>query len=225
MATAGVMVNKPLTTNIFAGRDEKYIRKEMKYYPVFLNLEGKKCLVIGAGGVARRKANALLKSGARVEIISPGLNPAFKKLILSRPAGNRVKRNSRIAWRKSAYKKDLLKGAFLVIAATSVKKINSQISQDALKSGILVNVADSAQESNFIVPSSIHKAGLTVSIATEGKAPCLSKRMREDFNKLLVPEYAKFLKILSRIRQDLKQRCANQKLRAKILNHLCTCKS
>ncbi len=187
----------------------------MKFYPVLLNLKNKKCVVIGGGTVALRKAVSLLKAGARVYLISPELCPGLKKL----------KEQKKLSWINSPYQKIHLKGAFLAIAATSDKAINTKISQDAKKSGILINTVDAEDLSDFIIPSSISKGGLILSISTSGQAPCLSKRMRQDIERLLVPEYAKFLKILEGIRRELKAKCSDSKLRSRILNTLCACKS
>ena len=187
----------------------------MKYYPVLLNLKNKKCVVIGGGIVALRKALSLLKAGARVYLISPELCPGLKRL----------KEQKRIFWTNSAYQKIHLKGAFLTIAATSDKAINTKISQDAKKSGILINTVDAEDLSDFIIPSSISKGGLILCVSTSGQAPCLSKRMRQDIERLLVPEYARFLKILEGIRRELKAKCSDSKLRSRILNTLCASKS
>ncbi len=182
----------------------------MKYYPLLLDLKGKKCIVVGGGRVAQRKVHSLLKAGALVRIISPNLTQNLKKL-----AGqNKI---YRIA---SHYQKRYIQNSFLVIAAVSDKKINSKISQDAQKAGILVNVVDSPEESSFIGPSHISRGDLIISISTSGKAPALSKRIRKDLTKLLVPRYSEFLKTLESIRKDLKIRCSEPRLRKKILNIL-----
>lgn len=182
----------------------------MKYYPLLLDLKGKKCAVVGGGVVAQRKACSLLKAGAQVRIISPDLTQNLKKL-----AGQ-----NKISWTGSAYQERHIRGSFLIIAAVSDKKINSKISRDAKKAGILVNVVDSPQESGFIVPSHISRGDLIISISTSGKAPALSKRIRKDLTKLLVPRYSEFLKTLQEIRKDLKTRCSKTKLRKKVLNIL-----
>ena len=187
----------------------------MKYYPILLNLKNKKCLVIGGGTVALRKAVSLLKARASVYLISPELCPGLKKL----------KEQKKLSWINSPYQKIHLKGAFLAIAATSDKTINTKISQEAKKSGILINTVDAEDLSDFIVPSSISKGGLILCVSTSGQAPCLSKRMRQDIERLLVPEYARFLKILEGIRRELKAKCSDSKLRSRILNTLCACKS
>ena len=182
----------------------------MKYYPLLLDLKGKKCIVVGGGRVAQRKVNSLLKAGALVRIISPNLTQNLKKL-----AGQ-----NKIYWITSHYRKRYIQNSFLVIAAVSDKKINSKISRDTQKSKILVNVVDSPKESSFIVPSNISRGDLIISISTSGKVPALSKRIRKDLTKLLVPRYSKFLKTLESIRKDLKIRCSEPRLRKKILNIL-----
>jgi len=182
----------------------------MKYYPLLLDLKGKKCIVVGGGRVAQRKVHSLLKAGALVRVISPNLTQNLKKLA----------RQNKIFWTTSRYQKRYIQNSFLVIAAVSDKKINSKISQDAQKSGILVNVVDSPEESSFIVPSHISRGDLIISISTSGKAPALSKRIRKDLTKLLVPRYSKFLKTLESIREDLKIRCSEPRLRKKILRVL-----
>lgn len=165
--------------------------------------------------MALRKAVCLLKAASRVYLISPELCPGLKRL----------KEQKRISWTNSPYQKIHLKGAFLAIAATSDKAINTKISQDAGKSGILMNTVDAEDLSDFIVPSVISKGGLILSISTSGQAPCLSKKMRQDIERLLVPEYAKFLKILKGIRRELKTKCSDPKLRSRILNTLCASRS
>ena len=182
----------------------------MTYYSLLLNLKNKKCLVIGGGRVAERKVRSLLKAEALIRVISPTLTKGLSQL----------RGKKRILYTKSAYKKRFIKDSFLVIAATSDKNTNSKLSLDAQSLGILTNVVDSPQESNFIVPASLQKKDLIISISTSGKAPALSKRIRKDLNKLLVPDYAKFLSILEDIRSDLKLRCSEPKLRFRIMNYL-----
>ena len=182
----------------------------MKYYPLLLDLKGKKCIVVGGGRVARRKVHSLLKTGAAVKIISPNLTQNLKKLA----------EQNKISWTASRYQKRYIQNSFLVIAAAADKKINSKISRDAQKSRIPVNVVDSPEESSFIVPSNISRGDLIISISTSGKVPALSKRIRKDLTKLLVPRYSEFLKTLEAIRKDLKIRCSEPKLRKKILNIL-----
>lgn len=164
--------------------------------------------------MAQRKVKSLLKAKARVWVISPDLTQGLKQL----------KRKKSIFHIKSHYKEKYLKGAFLVIAATSNEKINQTAAYYAQARGMLTNVVDAPRLSNFIVPSSIYKGDLIISISTNGKAPGLSKRIRKDLNKLLIPHYGKFLKTLQAIRDDLKLRCAKPNLRRLLMHCLVNAK-
>lgn len=186
----------------------------MKYYPLLLDLKGKKCVVVGGGSVAQRKVKSLLKAKARVWIISQDLSDGLRKL----------KRKKTIFHIKSRYQKKYLNQAFLAIAATSDEEINRRVAYDAQAQGKLTNVVDAPRLSNFIVPSSITRGDLIISISTSGKAPGLSKRIRKDLNKLLIPHYGKFLKTLQAIRNDLKQRCAKPNLRRLLMHCLVNAK-
>lgn len=160
--------------------------------------------------MASRKARSLVKAGGTVYIISKTLGRHLTGL----------KKKKEIFHIPSDYRKSHLRGAFLVIAATNNSGVNARISRDAQDLRILTNVVDSPELSNFIVPSSIHKGDLIISISTSGKAPGLSKRIRKDLNKLLIPSYARFLKALNGIRADLKQRCAKPALRRLLMHCL-----
>ncbi len=186
----------------------------MKYYPALLALKGKKCVVIGGGKVAQRKARSLVKTGASVRLISPVLTKGLKAL----------KRSKKISCIKSGYQKKFLKNAFLVIAATGDNLINLKIAKDADKLRMLVNVVDSPDSSNFIVPAVLQSGDLIIGISTSGKAPALSKKIKEDLTKLIIPRYAGPLKLLEGIRKELKLNCPDPKTRkavlARIINSL-----
>ena len=182
----------------------------MKYYPLLLDLKGKKCVVAGGGSVAQRKVNSLLKAKARVWVISPDLTKGLEQL----------KRKKSIVYVKSHYQEKYLQGAFLVIAATSDEKINRRVAYDAQANGMLTNVVDAPRLSNFIVPSSITRGDLIISISTSGKAPGLSRGLRIELCKSIVPRYAKLLRLLEDIRGRLKSKYPSQALRAKLFKRL-----
>jgi precorrin-2 dehydrogenase/sirohydrochlorin ferrochelatase len=180
----------------------------MRYYPLFLDLRDRKCLVIGGGKVAERKARSLLKVGALVQVISPNVTKGL----------GRLEKSKRLFYLRSVYQKKYLRGAFLAVIATNDSALNAKAAEDARRKGILTNVVDSPLLSDFIVPSLMHKGALTIAISTNGKAPALSKRMRRDLQRLLVTDYAKFLLVLEEIRSDLRQRCKKPALR-RLLTH------
>jgi precorrin-2 dehydrogenase/sirohydrochlorin ferrochelatase len=177
------------------------------YYPAFLNLKGKKVIVIGGGKVAERKTLALLKIGADVTIISPEITKRIDKEKLK----GRIKHVSR------QYKKGDSKKAFLIIAATDSYKINKKVSQDA---PCLVNVVDSPSLCNFIVPSVIRRGPLTIAISTSGISPALSKSIRRELDRLYTPEFAKYLKLLEKIRGRAMKEIPVKKKRTEFLKSL-----
>lgn len=161
-----------------------------KYYPVNLVLENKICVVAGAGVVAERKVRRLLECGALVSVISPKITPGLKRLA----------ENKQIAFKKKEVDIKDLNGAYLVIAATQDRKINSFISSYCRKKNILINVVDFPQECNFILPSIVRRGSLTISISTDGISPALAKKIRQDLENKFGAEYAKLLRILKKVR-------------------------
>ncbi|MCM8800857.1 MAG: bifunctional precorrin-2 dehydrogenase/sirohydrochlorin ferrochelatase [Candidatus Omnitrophica bacterium] len=181
----------------------------MRYYPVFLDLVGRRCIVVGGGKVAERKVRTLIKAGACVLVISPDLTKGLIKL----------KREKRISYRKDFYQKKLIKKAFLVIAATDNKKINSRISYDCNSLRIPVNVVDSPELSSFICPAVLSKGDLTFAISSSGFAPSLSKKIKIDLRRSIIPKYSKFLSKIKYFRKDLKLNCPDNKLRRRLLRY------
>ena len=182
----------------------------MRYYPLFADIKGKVCCVVRGGEVAERKVRALLKCFARVTVISPKLTSGLDKLW----------RNKKILFRDSGYSEKLLAGAFLVVAATDDRLINSRVSSYCRKKGVLVNVVDVPEESNFIAPSFIEKNGLVIAISTSGQAPCLAKKIRQDLTENFLPRYGKLLKGVTAARDKLKSSCLSLSGRKKALNKL-----
>jgi len=179
----------------------------LAYYPVFLNLKGKRVIVIGGGKVAERKALALLKAGANVTIISPEITKGIK----------REKLKNTIKYIPRQYKKGDSKKAFLIIAATDSYEINKKVSQDAT---CLVNVVDSPSLCNFIVPSVIRRGPLTIAISTSGISPALSKSIRRELEKLYGPEFTKYLRLLEKIRKRAMKEIPDKKKRTEFLKSL-----
>ncbi|MCX8069022.1 MAG: bifunctional precorrin-2 dehydrogenase/sirohydrochlorin ferrochelatase, partial [Thermodesulfovibrionales bacterium] len=141
------------------------------YYPVFLNISGKDCLVIGGGKIAERKMLSLLKAEAKITVISETLT---KKLKNEFEKGN-------IRFIQKSFDIEDIKTAFLVIAATSDNETNKLI---ALNSPFLVNVVDNPTLSNFIVPSVVSKKPLTIAISTEGSSPSFASVIKKDIESL-----------------------------------------
>lgn len=165
----------------------------MKYFPVFLDLKGKPCVVVGGGGVGERKARNLLKAGAVVKIIGPELTPSLMRL----------REKKKIAHFSRPYRKGDLQGAFLAIAATDDRTTNERVFRHALEGRVLVNVVDDPAHSSFIVPSIVEKRDLLVAISTSGRSPALAKMLRRKLEKEIGPEYDLLLRLLAAVRKKV----------------------
>lgn len=159
----------------------------MDYYPVFLNLDGKKVVVVGGGKVAERKVVSLVAAGADVTVVSPSLTRRLRKTL----SEGRIRYISRI------YRKNDVKGAFLVIAATDSPDTNRKVSKDA---PALVNVVDVPAECNFIAPSVVRRGQLLIAISTGGVSPAFSKALRKELQVFYGPEFSGYLKFVKGIR-------------------------
>lgn len=162
----------------------------MKYYPVFLDVKDRDCLVVGGGAVGTRKAAGLYRSGARVRVISK----AFSQ---------RLETTSGICRECKSYEPSDLETAFLVFAATDSKELNEQIREDAAKKNILCNIADAPDRSDFILPSVVERGDLVCAVSTSGASPALAKKIRKELEQMLGPEYKDFLLLMKNIRKKL----------------------
>lgn len=164
----------------------------MKYYPIFLDMKDRDCLVVGGGAVGARKAATLEKCGANVTIVSDRFSAECDRF-----------KASAVCLEKKEYEKKDAKGMFLVFAATNNADLNRQIKADALTLNILCNVADAPDESDFILPSIVDRGDLMVAVSTSGSSPAMAKKIRQDLEHRFGPEYAKLLQLMGNIRKKL----------------------
>jgi len=164
----------------------------MKYYPIFLELKAKDCLVVGGGKVGARKAATLEKCGANVKVISDRFSSGFDDL-----------KQTNICLEKKEYEKKDVNGMFLVFAATDNVDLNQQIKDDASMLNILCNIADAPQNSDFLLPSIVDRGDLILAVSTSGSSPAMAKKIRQDLEKHFGPEYAQFLTMMGNIRKKL----------------------
>jgi len=165
----------------------------MRYYPVYLDLRGRRCVVVGGGDVAERKVEGLLEAGAQVTVIAPEVAP---RLRVWAEAGH-------ILHIPRRYEAGDLAGAFLVISATDELVVNEQVWQEATARNIPVNVVDDPARCTFIAPAIVRRGDLTVAISTGGKAPALAVRLRQRLERALGDEYARFLELAGALRAPL----------------------
>jgi len=166
------------------------------YYPILLNIQGKKCLVVGGGEVALRKAQMLVEHGANVEIVSPTFCPELNQLV----------KDGTIQAIHRDYETEDLNDVFLAVAATDNIKTNEKVATEARKIGILVNVVDKPDISDFIVPSYFRRGDIIVAVSTSGRSPALARKIRGELERDFKAEYAQLAVIASEVRNELKQR-------------------
>ena len=166
------------------------------YYPVFLNLNGKRCVVFGGGSAAETKITKLRDAGARVTIVSPEVTINIQAAV----------QLGELEWCAREYQAGDLAGAFLGIAATNVRSVNQQIFQEAEELGVLLNVVDEPIQCTFIAPSTIRRGPVTVAISTAGASPALARKMRQALNASPALEWADLAGIMSQARNQVKTR-------------------
>lgn len=180
------------------------------HYMVALNLENKRCLVVGGGQVAQRKVHALLDCGGIVEVISPQLTPVL----------NELAQNGAIAHRRGIYQASDLTGVFIVIAATSDPEVNRQVAEDCLQRNLLVNVVDDPSRANFFVPATVRRGFLRIAVSTGGKSPLLARRIREELEGLYGTLFEEFLDFLGEIRDNILSSVTDPRQRNLMLREL-----
>jgi precorrin-2 dehydrogenase/sirohydrochlorin ferrochelatase len=177
------------------GAEGKSMKQEIKYYPLFLDLRGRKCLVIGGGRVALRKVMTLLEYGASITVISPELCPELAGLA----------EKGRIHAYLRPYQAGDLQEAFLAFAATDNSDINKQIAEEARHWKVPVNIADSIKDSDFIIPSSVRRGNITVAVATDGISPALARKIRSRLEKIIGDEYVALVNLVGEVRSVIKK--------------------
>ena len=166
------------------------------FYPVFLNLTGRRCVIIGGGQIAEGKISKLLDSGAKIIVISPDATQGIR--------GFAERGQIELDLRK--YQEGDLQGAFLAIAATNDRVVNQEIFEEAEKQGILLNAVDDMPRCSFIAPSVVEKGPVTVAISTGGASPALARKLREKMEVSSALDWADATSVLSKARQIIKDK-------------------
>jgi siroheme synthase-like protein len=168
----------------------------MAYYPIFLELKGKPCLVVGGGQVAARKVEGLLAAGARVTVVSPKLEPDLSKLKSERRIGHVDKQYQRVD----------VKGYAVVVAATDDRATNERVASDARRDGVPVNVVDEPAMCDFIVPSVVRRGDVVLAISTGGLSPALARWLRQQMESYLSEDFDRLVQLLAEVRLELRER-------------------
>lgn len=164
-------------------------------YPLSLNLEGRKCLVVGGGRVAARKTGGLLGAGAAVLVVSPALCEELKKL----------KDEKKISHEERAFKAEDAFGMALVFAATDDEAVNASVAEAARRHGALANVASQPDGGDFLVPAVFREGGLTVAVDTGGASPAAAVWVRDELKAALPPGTLELVAVFKALRAEFGQ--------------------
>lgn len=181
-----------------------------KYYPIMLDIKEKKCVVIGGGNIAYRKVISLLEAGAKVTVISKEINEDIKLLL----------KDQVVECIEEKYDFKYINDCYLVYAATDDKEVNELVYSQCSEKNILVNVVDKPEICNFIVPSKLQRGNLTIAISTNGKSPMLSRKIRQDLEKVYDNRYELFLDIMGEVRKEAFKVLINGKKRSEFYNKI-----
>jgi siroheme synthase-like protein len=166
------------------------------YYPVYLDLRGRRCVVFGGGAVALEKVEGLLAAGASVRVIAPTLDPALERLA----CGGEVEHLPR------TYRDGDFEDVFLAFSERLGDGVHRALAAEAERENVPLNVQDETDYCSFIAAALVRQGDLTITISTSGKAPALAVRLKESMRARFGPHYARFLELSGRVRAPLKAR-------------------
>ena len=168
------------------------------HYPIFLDLAGRPCVVVGGGPIAEGKVLGLLAAGARVILVSPTLTPALAALA----AEGRVTHHAR------PYTAGDLAGAALALAASGDRAVSAAVLEEGRARGVWVNAADDPERCDFFLPAVLRRGALTVAVSTGGASPALTRAVRDELERFFPPDLAGLVEVVAAVRRDLRARAA-----------------
>ena len=169
--------------------------KKFPYYPIFIDVEDREVVIIGGGNVCARKAETMMRYGAKVTVVSPEFTGEIEAWA----------RDGRIRIQRKEYEEIDLEGASIVIASTDDECINGRIARDCRRRRIPVNVVDVTHLCEFIVPAIVEKGSIQLAVSTGGKSPALARTLKEDLQRVVGPEYVEINDLLGELRPSAKK--------------------
>jgi len=164
-----------------------------RFYPILVDLHGKKALVVGGGKVAQRKIETLLEHGATVQVVAKELTASLEEL----------RRAGRIEFLGEEFSETFVDGVFVVFAATDDAALNRRVSRTAQQRSLLVNAVDQPADCNFIVPSVLSRGDLVIAVSTSGKSPAFARKVRVELEQSFGEEYGLFLNLMGNLRKEI----------------------
>jgi len=166
----------------------------MDLYPIHLNLQSRRCLVVGGGIVAARKVAGLRAAGANVLLVSPEAAPALRAMA----------EKGEVEWRRERYGTEHLDGVFIVIACTNSREVNAAVTREAHERNLLALCADDPDAGSFVSPATIRRGELLLTVSTGGAGPTLAAVLRGRLEAEFGPEWAELVEVLGGMREIVK---------------------
>jgi siroheme synthase-like protein len=182
----------------------------MTMFPIFLKLEGRRCLVVGAGTIAEGKIRGLLDAGASVQVVAPEAIAQIQKLAF----------DGVLTWNPRRFEMHDLDGKVLVITATSSAEVNAQVFRAARERNVLCNSVDDPENCDFYYGAVVNRGDLQIAISTNGQSPALAQRLRQELEEQFGPEYKAWVAELGEAREQLSAKKIAVEPRRKLLHDL-----
>ena len=179
-------------------------------FPMFLKLEGRQCLVVGAGRIGEPKIGGLLETGARIRVVSLDASPTVRDWA----------RAGKIELELRAFLAEDLDGAFLAIVATNSRSLNERVYHEAERRGVLCNVVDVPDLCDFFYPAVVRRGDLQIAISTAGQSPSLAQKIRQQLEKQFGPGYAAWVAELGETRRLILASDLDQERKLELLHTL-----
>lgn len=165
----------------------------MSLFPIFFKLDGRRCLVVGAGEIAESKIYSLLSADAEVTVVAPEAKPDLIELAKS----------GRFLWHQREFTPSDLDNNFLVVAATNIPEVNATVFREAQQRNIICNAVDDPPNCDFYFPSIVRRGDLQIAISTAGESPALAQQLRKEIDESLPDDLGPWLKALGELRREV----------------------
>ena len=184
--------------------------QDMSLLPIFLKLDGRRCLLVGAGAVALDKIASLLITGLRLRVVAPHARPEIRQLAA----------DGKLEWVQRPFAVADLDGSFLVIAATDSPEINALVYQGSVERGILANSVDDIPHCDFYFGSVVSRGDLQIAISTAGQSPAVAQRLRREIDEQLPQDLGPWLENLGQLRREVLETLPGSNARKSLLHLL-----
>ena len=179
----------------------------MSYFPMFIELKGKCCLIVGGGKIALRKVEVLKDFGAQVVLIAPVILPEIKKI-------------KGVVCREKCFEREDLEGQELVVAATDDQELNHQISEVCRKEKIPVNAVDQTEDCSFIFPAYLKEGEVVAAFSSGGQSPVITQYLKAEMQPVMTPRLGELAACLGSLRKAVHQSVKTEEARKKIYREI-----